>query len=51
MEKALEKFRVLVPGAVRTNLLPLRNDDLKIGIFWKNINFSYVLLQGAKVQS
>ena len=47
MEQALEKFRLLVPGAVRTNLLPLRTRYF----FWKNINFSYVLLQGAKVQS
>ncbi len=39
MEKALEKFRLPVPGSARSDLLSLRNRDLKIGIFSEKNNF------------
>ncbi len=39
MEKALEKFRLLVPDSARSDLLSLRNRDLKIGIFLEKTNF------------
>ena len=39
MKKALEKFRLLVPGSARSDLRLLRNRDLKIGTFSKKMNF------------
>ena len=39
MEKALEKFRLSTPISTRSDLLMLRNRDLKIGTFLKKINF------------
>ncbi len=43
MEKALEKFRLPVPGSARSDLRLLRNRNLKIGIFLEKNDFQISL--------